>query len=140
MPVSFSDLLLAFDFVNDGAPGTHEAYLCKESGKIYCQFEDSAEFDDELPDDIDDPEKYVPIPDKKELDLGKPLVFDFVSQFLPDEIDKVRRIFSHRGAYGNFKDLLAEKGALDRWYEFSAEAEKKALREWCEENSIEVSD
>ncbi len=78
MPVSFSDLLNTFEFVGAGAPGTHEACLCKESGKIYCQFEDSAEFDDELPDDIDDPEKYVQIPDRRELDLGKPLVLDSI--------------------------------------------------------------
>ena len=36
-----------------------------------------------LPDDIDD-EKYIAIPNKKELDLGKPLVLDFTREFLPD--------------------------------------------------------
>lgn len=35
---------------------------------------DAAEFNDELPDDIDDEEKYVALPDKRELGLGKPLV------------------------------------------------------------------
>jgi hypothetical protein len=120
--------------------GTNEAYLCKETGKIYCQFGNSAEFNDELPDDIDDEEKYIPIPDKRELDLGKPLVFEVTGQFLPADFDKVRRIFSRRGAYGNFKDLLSEKGMLDRWHEFSSKAEEKALREWCSENSIELVD
>jgi len=140
MPVSFSDLLLAFDFVSDGSPGSHEAYVCKQSGKIYWHFEDFDDVDQELPDDIEDPEKYVQIPDRRELDLGKPLVFDFTSRFLPGEIDKVELIFSRKGAYANFRALLAERGALDRWHEFSDNAEKKALREWCKENSIEVSD
>jgi hypothetical protein len=42
-----------------------------------------------LPDDIDD-EKYISIPDKSELDVGKPLVLDFVREFLPDDYDEVR--------------------------------------------------
>jgi hypothetical protein len=53
---------------------------------------------DELPDDIDDSEKYVQIPNKRELDLGKPLVLNFARQFLPDDFDEVRQIFSSRGA------------------------------------------
>jgi hypothetical protein len=49
--------------------------------------------DEELPNDIDD-EKYISIPDKTELDLGKPLVFDFAREFLPVDYDEVRHIFS----------------------------------------------
>jgi hypothetical protein len=33
------------------------------------------------------------------LDLGKPLVLDFAREFLPDDYDEVRHIFSRRGAY-----------------------------------------
>jgi hypothetical protein len=78
------------------------------------------------------------IPDKKELDLGKALVFDFARQFLPDEYDEIRRIFSKRGAYARFKDLLARTRALDRWYDFENKATEKALREWCEANGLEI--
>jgi hypothetical protein len=70
---------------------------------------------EELPDDIDDSEKYVPIPGKSELDLGKPLVLDFARQFLSDDFDEVRQIFNKRGAYARFKDLLDRRGALDRF-------------------------
>ena len=49
--------------------------------------------EEELPDDIDD-EKYISISDKRELDLGKPLVLDFAREFLPDDYDEVRHIFS----------------------------------------------
>jgi len=66
---------------------------------------------DEWPDDADDEEKYLRIPHKKELDLGKPLVFDFVEEFLPDQFDNVRRIFKRKGAYARFKDLLQRKNA-----------------------------
>ena len=97
------------------------------------------DLDEELPDDIDD-EKYAAIPDKRELDLGRPLVLDFVRQFLPEDYDEVRRIFSRKGAYGRYKALLVRRGALDRWYDFSNKAEEAALREWCAENGIELSD
>lgn len=39
--------------------------------------------EDELPDDVEDDEKYISIPDKRELDLGKPMVLDFAHEFLP---------------------------------------------------------
>ena len=95
--------------------------------------------DEELPDDIDD-EKYISIPDKRELDLGKPLVLDFAREFLPVDYDEVRHIFSRRGAYGRYKDLLVRRGALERWYDFSNKSEETALREWCAENGIELSE
>jgi hypothetical protein len=140
MPISFTDLELAFEFVSSGGLGENQAFLDKQSGKIYWHSEalgnDALE---ELPEDIDD-EKYIEIPHKNELDLGKPLVMDFVSEFLPDDYDKVRRIFSKRGAYGRFKDLLVYKGLLDSWHDFSNRAEAAALRAWCEENAIAIDD
>jgi hypothetical protein len=139
MPVSWTDLILAFEFVSAGNTGEHQAFLCKQTGKLYWQSDSSDELD-ELPDDIDDGEKYVQIPDKRELDLGKPLVFDFVGQFLPDDFDEVQRIFRRRGAYARFKDLLARRDTLDQWYDFESKAEESALRRWCDRNSIEVSD
>jgi hypothetical protein len=36
--------------------------------------------------------------------------------------------------------LLHRRGALDQWYAFEAKAEEKALRMWCDHNSVEVSD
>jgi hypothetical protein len=139
MPVSLKDILGAFEFVSAGGVGEHQAFLCKQSGKVYWHSELSDDMD-ELPDDVGDSEKYVQIPDKRELDLGKPLVLDFARQFLPDDFDEVLQIFSRRGAYAKFKDLLARRGALDQWYDFEANAEERALRMWCDLNSIEVND
>jgi hypothetical protein len=137
MPTIFAELQDAFEFVSVGAPSENEAYLDRQSGKIYYHSE-YCDFDEELSDDLDD-QKYIAIPDKRELDLGKPLVLDFVRQFLPNDYDEVRRIFSRKGAYGRYKDLLVEWGALDRWYDYSNKAEEAALREWCAENGIELS-
>jgi hypothetical protein len=138
MAVSFSDLQLAFEFVSSGGRGENEAYLDRQSGKIYWHSE-FGDTDEELPDDIDD-EKYISIPDKSELDLGKPLVLAFASEFLPVDYDEVRHIFSRRGAYHRYKDLLVRRGALERWYDFSSQSEATALRQWCAENGIELSE
>jgi len=143
MPVSFKDILDAFEFVSmGGGLGEHQAVLCKQSGKIYWHSE-LAELDepeDELPDDIEDDEKYLAIPDKRELDLGKPLALDFARQVLPTDFDEIRRMFSRRGAYASFKHLLAQRRALDQWNDFEQKATERALREWCELNSIELAD
>jgi hypothetical protein len=139
MPVSWKDLILAFEFVGASSTGEHQVFLCKKTGELHWH-SDSLDELDELPDDIDDDEKYIQLPDKRELDLGKPLVFDFVGQFLPGDFDEVQRIFSRKGAYARFKDLLVRRGALDQWYAFEEKAEEDALRQWCDLNSIEISD
>ncbi len=142
MPVSFEDILNAFEFVNMGGFGEHQAVLCRQSGKIYWHSELSEldELEDELPDDIENEDQYLAIPDKRELDLGKPLALDFARQVLPRDFDEVRRIFGRRGAYARFKHLLAERRALEQWYDFEQKATERALREWCELNSIELAD
>src|SRR5262245_20133476 len=91
MPVSFQELLLALEFISSSI-GNHRAILCRRTGKIYWHSElsDLDEFNDELPDDIDDDEKYIDLPDKKELGLGKPLALDFAREFLPNDFDEVR--------------------------------------------------
>jgi len=139
MPVSWTDLLIALEFVSAGDAGMHQVFLSKQTGKLYWHSDSSDELD-ELPNDINDDEKYVQLPDKRELDLGRALVFDFVRRFLPHDFSEVQRIFGRRGAYAKFKDLLARTGALDQWYDFESKAEERALRSWCDLNSIEITD
>ncbi|OQY09217.1 MAG: hypothetical protein B6I30_10120 [Desulfobacteraceae bacterium 4572_187] len=136
MAISFSDIEDAFFFVSMDQMFMHNAYLCKETGQIFYTSEmgDS----DELPEDIDDPEKYISIPHKNELDLGKALVIEFTSEYLPEELDRVYSIFRSKGAYSRYKDLLERNGALDDWYKFENERQKVALKEWCRENNIEI--
>jgi len=98
--VSFSDLQLACEFVSSGGMGENEAYLDRQSGKIY---------------------------------------WHFAREFLPDDYDEVRHIFSRRGAYRRYKELLVRRDALERWYDFSNKSEAAALREWCAENGIDLS-
>jgi hypothetical protein len=140
VPASFPEILQAYEFVEIGN-GLHEAFLCRLTGKIYCraEFTDLEEFNDELPDDIEDEEKYAAIADRKELGLGKPLALDFAREFLPGVFDDVRYIFSKRGAYEKFRALLTRTNTLDRWYDFESKATERALRQWCADELIELA-
>jgi hypothetical protein len=141
VPASFQDILSSFELAGSSDGGFHQAILCRRTGKIYWHSEgsDLEEFNDELPDDVEDDEKYIDIPDKRELGLGKPLALDFAREFLPEDFDEVRYMFSKRGAYPKFKALLARRKAIDRWHDFESKAIERTLREWCEFNSIEVT-
>jgi hypothetical protein len=141
MPVRIADITGAFEFANTGGNiGEFNAFVCRRTGKIYYQtdFPDAAEMNDELPDDIDDEEKYIALPDKRDLGLGKPLALDFAREFLPDDFDDVRSFFDRRRAYPKFKALLDRRGAIDRWHAFEAKATEQALRDWCALHSIEI--
>jgi hypothetical protein len=142
MPVNLIELQAAVELVSSSDIGESQAWVCAQSGQIYWQFDPmiSGEVNEELPDNIEDEEKYLPVPNKRTLDLGKPLVLDFVDKFLPDDFDDVRQMFGRRGAYRNFRQLVTRRRVLDQWYAFEEQATKKALREWCQLNSIPVAD
>jgi len=136
MKVKYDDLEMALDFSSFDSYGEHTAYLCTNSGQIYY---DSDAIDEELPDDIDVNDKYIVIPSKRDLDLGKTLVLQFVEQFLPSDLEAVYSIFRTKGAYSRYKALLEDRNALDKWYEYEQEAIKRELLFWCKSNGIEVS-
>lgn len=97
-----------------------------------------ASIDEEVPDDLDTSDRYIAVPHKNELDLGKNLALRFAAQELSESYEEVESIFQRKGAYGRFKQLLEMKGLLENWYGFEAEATEKALREWCAENGIQI--
>lgn len=136
MSVAWDDILTAFEFVGAG-DSDNSTYLCRETGAIFWHTEIGDNFE-ELPDDIDDEAKYIALPSARDLDLGKRLVMLFADEELADHYDEVAQIFSRRGAYRRFRDLLTRTGALDKWYAFEAAAKEKALREWCAENGVAV--
>jgi len=135
--VQYEEILSAFEFVGSAAPMEHSAYLSLDTGKIYWTSE-VASIDEELPDDLDTSDRYLVVPHKTELDLGRKLAVRFAAQELPDSKERVMNIFRRKGAYGRFKQLLEDNGVLEKWYKFEAEATEKALREWCAENGIQI--
>src|ERR1700730_13931274 len=92
------------------------------------------------PEDLEPSDRYIAVPHKNDLGLGRRLALAFVDQELSDEYDTVAGFFGRRGAYGRFKALLQAHGMLERWYEFENRAMEDALLAWCEENGIQPVD
>jgi len=133
----FSEIEAAFMYVASAMYGMNSAVLCKDTGKILYR-SDMAGID-EIEDEEDlDWDQCIEIPHKNDLGLGRNLVFEFVEEFLPDDYERVRKMFRRSGAYANYKALLERRGLLEKWYDLENSREEKALREWCNENEIEL--
>jgi hypothetical protein len=109
------------------------------TGTIYWVSETNP-LEEDVPGDLETSDRYIEIPHKNDLDLGKQLVLRFTADQLPGHYSTVEEMFRHRGAYQRFKDLLASQGYLEKWYAFEAESTAQALLEWCAENGIETID
>jgi len=138
--VKYHDLSMAFEFVSSAAPMENHAYVSLDTGAIYWVSERDPIEEEELPDDLEESDRYIEIPHKNDFDLGSGLALRFVRERLPDQFTEVRKIFSHRGAYAHFKQLLAAKGRLEDWHAFEAKSTERALGEWCEEHQIQLID
>ena len=142
MTIKFEKVREAFLF---GSPVLNEAvdvYLSRQTGELIYGPEISLRDGEEheLSNDIDDEEKYVTVPSQRGLGLGKPLALKFAEEFLPNDLWKVRDIFSRSGAFPRFRDLLESRDAVQQWRDFEERATDQALREWCAENKIALED
>ena len=138
-PVKLDDLEFALMFVDGASDFGNTAWVCRQTGAVLCHSDEFDEFGP-LPDDIDDVDRYVVVPDKREFELGKPLALEFARTHLPACYEQVREIFSHRGAYPRFKDLLERQQSLDAWHQWEAEQTKQALRARCADNGVTLAD
>ncbi len=138
MKIPFREILDAYESANFGEPGMTTAYVSRSTGKTFLVFEGGDNFD--LPDDLEDSDDYLPLPDKRDLDLGQRLVWDFVATRLPEDQDYINGLFRSRGAYRRYKDFLDRKGLLDEWYEYERARTETALQKWCRLHQIEISD
>jgi hypothetical protein len=136
--VNFAELLSAYEFASSGTPYDNAAYVCTETGAVYVTSSE-VEIEEEVPEDLETSNRYLVVPTKTDLDLGRSLALRFTEQELPESYDEVANIFSKRGAYGRFKQLLESRRMLQRWFQFEATETEAALRSWCEENNLQVS-
>ena len=134
--VNAEELRNTFDFVSIALPSEHSAYICRDTGQIH-SIVPGLEEDEDLPEDLETSDRYIAIPHRNDLDLGRRLALAFTEQELPDDHNTVAGYFRRPGAYGRFKDLLHRRGKLQSWYEFEEQATEKALLAWCEENGIQ---
>jgi hypothetical protein len=137
--VSRYDIELAFAFVNSDAPMMHQAYISLDTGQIYW-FSELNPTEQETPEDFETSDRYIALPHKNELGLGRNLALSFAADELPDRYREVAAIFHRKGTYGRFKSLLESVGLLEKWYKFEEAALDSALQEFCAANEIQIVD
>ncbi len=135
--IKFSAVLDAFQFANSGAPFESSAFVNLDTGAMHCT-SNLIDLEEDVPDDLETSDRYIALPHKNDLDLGRDLALLFVEQDLPGDLSTVAGFFRSRGAYSRFKDLLATRDALETWYAFEAQATETALRAWCSEHGIQI--
>lgn len=138
MKFELEKILEGIELGSFGEIGESQTFLNKETGEIIYYSEEFSDLE-ELPDDIDDDQKYIELPHKKELDLGKRLALRFASSQIPDDYETIEDIFRKRGAFSRFKDFLDDKGILESWYEYEQQALREAVIDWCESVDIEIT-
>ena len=136
--VKYDDLSMAFDFISSASPMERNAYVSLDTGEVYWTSDSNYAFDEDIPDGLETSDRYLTIPHKNDLDLGRKLALRFVERELPARYDQVEGFFRRQGAYSRFKDLLQGEGVLEAWYTFEADSVENALRQWCAENGIEI--
>ena len=139
-PIKLSELVDAFEFVSVSDLNEHQAYICKRTGWIIFVSEGvDLKEDIEFPDDPE-PTHYLQVPHRRDLDLGRRLALSFVAEELPDLFDEAMEIFSQKGAYSRFKQLVQATDTLDEWYAFEARVTETALSEWIDEVVVTLID
>ena len=134
---SFSEIENAFMYVDSVMYGMNSAVVCKDTGKILYR-SDMAGIDEIKDEDDLDWDQCIEIPHKNDLGLGRNLVFEFVEEYIPEDYERVRKMFRRGGAYSSYKALLERRGLLKEWYDIENSREERALRNWCKENDIEL--
>ena len=78
--VKLSELIEAFEFVSASDADEHLVYICKRTGQII-SVADGLNLEDEtdFPEDPD-PADYLPVPDRRDLDLGRRTALAFVAE------------------------------------------------------------
>lgn len=137
--VKLDDLEEALMFVGSGDMFGNVAWVCRDTGEVIWHSVDIGDFGP-LPEDIDDSGRYIAIPNQRDLGLSQPLALEFARTQLPECFEQVQRIFSRRGAYARFKDLLDRRDSLDALSQWEQDKTRQALREWCADNGIPLSD
>ena len=136
--LSLDDIEMALYFVSSQGVGMNEALLCRDTGEIF--YESDMDDSDEMPADIDDSNRYVAIPHKNELGLGRGLVEEFMDQYIPESVGRVATMFCRKGAYSRYKEFLDSEGKLELWHEYENERTREALRKWCEAEGLELGE
>src|SRR5262245_56681987 len=138
--VNLSELQDAVEFAGSGDMLQVFAYVDTWTGRVIVFSEDFQPEDEEVPEDLETNDRYLAVPTKRDLDLGRALVERFVAEQLPRDYETVKGYFRARGAYRRFKDLLDHRDKTESWYAFETAATLEALKQWCSDNGLDVAD
>lgn len=134
--VSMDDLEMGLEFNSSQSFG-NDVYIDTETSNIIFTGDFAVE---ESPADVAENDRYVLMPTKYELDLGKSIALQFACDVMNESMaDEVYSIFKNKGAYSKFKDFLENKGLLEQWYRHEEAQKKEALKEWCQDNNIQIA-
>ncbi|MDO6721506.1 UPF0158 family protein [Psychrosphaera sp. 1_MG-2023] len=133
MIIDLDEIINAVEFVSASHVFDNEAYINRKSGDIIYIGD---LIDEPAPSDLNEAGKYLQIPTKRALDLGKRLALDFTALNMPDKSGYILSVFSRSGAYERFKTLLDNRGQTDNWYAYENNKIKVAVIDWCKANSI----
>lgn len=137
--VRFSELLDAFYFVSVDSPYDQGAYINPATGAIF-YVSPELDAESETPDDFETSDRYIAVPHKNDLNLGRDLVFFFVDDELPEHFETVAGYFRRKGAYRRFKDFIDRRDLLDKWHAFESRATENELHAWAKAHGIEFTD
>ncbi|WP_056332670.1 hypothetical protein [Massilia sp. Leaf139] len=137
-PINLDELESAAMAVEDGG-GTVTAMVSRDTGMIHLLNDEYMDDEAPVPSASGGTESYVRVPPAGVLGIGDGLVLRFAATHLAGEQDTVRDLFRDRNTEG-FARLLEERGAAETWERFHEEATRTALRQWCEENGLQLAD
>ncbi len=85
---NFDKLLEAFEFANFSGSPDSCAYVDLETGQTYWVADEMEDLEEVL-DDIETSDRYLMLPDKRDLELGRNLAISFAEDALPNEYENV---------------------------------------------------
>ena len=135
---NLSELTDAFDNCRIG----YEYYLDLETGELLLvsdEFMDTDETEKAYERLDDEPERYLSIPTESSREGYRDMVA--FTEFLEDENlkEKLWIALNGRGAFRRFKDVLLDyPEKREEWFKFKKERLEKRVREWLEENEMEL--
>jgi hypothetical protein len=137
MDFAYREIEAAFAFVCAGRLSSHQAFLDRQTGRVLLRSEQDA------PGAIPAPTadgRFLALPGRVELHLGKSLVVSFVKERRPAALAEVYGMFCSRNAYVRFGEFLERAGLRGEWERHERDATERALRAWCREAGIALAD
>lgn len=136
--VNLDELERAAMTVEDGG-GAVTAVVSRETGMIHLLNDEYMDEEAPVPSASGGNGRYVSVPPAGVLGIGDGLVLRFAAAHLAADQDTVRDLFRDRNTEG-FARLLEERGAGEAWERFHEEASRTALRNWCQENGLQLAE